>query len=40
MGDNRRQLDEWLESLRECKILSEPNVKTLCELVRLWIPLF
>lgn len=33
-GENRKQLDEWIESLRACKFLSEPNVKSLCDLAR------
>eukprot|EP00048_Salpingoeca_helianthica_P007290 m.108609 g.108609 ORF g.108609 m.108609 type:complete len:308 (+) comp14286_c0_seq1:129-1052(+) len=34
MGDKRKQLDEWIEQLRGCKFLPEPNVKALCDLAR------
>ena len=36
MADDRataKELDQWIEQLYECKQLSEPQVKTLCEKV-------
>ena len=36
MSDDRstaKELDQWIEQLYECKQLSEPQVKTLCEKV-------
>lgn len=28
-----KELDQWIEQLNECKQLSEPQVKSLCEKV-------
>ena len=32
---NVKELDQWVEQLNECKQLSEGQVKTLCEKVRI-----
>lgn len=34
-----KELDQWIDSLNECNQLTESQVKTLCDKVRLRIPI-